>query len=91
MKVIARIPEARPPVMAAEPVVRTADRPATTPRLEASAFKHHWTVAVLAALAMVAWGLASWNDARRAAGQRQPARIAAQPPSVAAPLRAIGP
>jgi hypothetical protein len=44
-----------------------------------------WTVAGLTAVALVAWSLASWNEARRADPQRQPARIAVQPPSLAAP------
>ena len=90
MQVIARIPEVRPPVSAPARHPAPAGPTAVEPGPQPSALRH-WAVGALAAVALLAWGLASWNDARRAAGPRQPARIAAQPPSVAAPTRPVGP
>jgi hypothetical protein len=89
----ARPPE---PVRPAQPRRPARTRPARPSRAAAAlrfvaADLQSWTVAGLAALALVAWGLVSWQEAGGAHRQRQPARIAAQPPSLAAPSRAFGP
>jgi len=90
MQVIARIPEVRPPVTAPVPGSAVVPRPAERPVSDACGLRS-WTLAGLAVVALVAWGLASWNEIRRAGGPRHPERIAAQPPSLAAPSRPVGP
>jgi hypothetical protein len=43
------------------------------------------SVALLAAVAVVAWSLVAWHESVRFAGQQRPDRLALQPPSGAQP------
>jgi hypothetical protein len=42
-----------------------------------------WSVATLTVIAAIAWTLATWHEQERLARQRQPARLALQPPATA--------
>lgn len=50
-----------------------------------------WPVAALAAIAILAWSLASWSETVRAARDRRPERLALQPTATPQPARSIAP
>lgn len=92
MDIIARFPRLPPlddlaPAASHAESHRPAPRTTTCRRLGGPATRHRppafptVSVAVLAAVAAVAWSLAAWHESVRLASQQRPDRLALQPPS----------
>lgn len=87
MRVIARIPDVAEPIAAGDPPPggppARRDRRCRPCARGLVGLADAWPVAVLAALAVVTWMMASWNEAARLQRQRSEARVAREPATVA--------